>query len=153
MTSVSAPTTGTVSKGRSQGFGPIVGAVALVLAAGAAIATGIAVNSGDTTPAAESVYLNDLEALRHTSPGEAQAAAADEVLRGKVSGQSAPDLTTYEGLVAAGIIPSAYEATTPAPAVTESPMFGNPELDHFRSINEIPEPTPAPFVEQPGQPR
>lgn len=145
----------------------MVGAVALVLAAGAAIATGIAVTSGDTTPATQSIYLNDLEALLNENPAVSNAARADAVHTGRISVSTAPDLSTYEGLVAAGIIPEAFEPATDLstyeglvaagiiPEAFDETTSGttNPELDHFRSINVVPEPTPAPFAEQPGGPR
>lgn len=115
MTYVSTPRTGALPKQKSsKRFGRMAAAVAVVVAAGAAIATGIAVNQTDPTPATQSIYTDQLELLRaeawDLSGGQAIQNRADQVHLGRAPAIGAQSLNRAEAtqnLVNRGLIPAA----------------------------------------------
>lgn len=136
MTHVSTPQAGAFGRKRTRSFGPIVAAVAIVVAAGAAVATGIALSEPEATSiGTESIYGN-LEALKYASPPAPAPNRADQVHRGRtpaIEGAAGVDTSTATGqqtpideLVQEGRVPGGA-----IPAGTQ----------------------PEPFYEAPGQPK
>lgn len=151
-------------------------AVAVVVAAGAAIATGIAVNQSETTPlATQSIYTEQLELLKaetFAQPGVQAAPDRAEMTQDLVNRGLVPAATLEPTLNRADQVhrgrapaigtqqPTGAQVTedlvnrglVPAAALepAESPLFDSPE-NWYSEVIGASETTP--FVEQPGGPK
>lgn len=121
MTHVSTPTPGALPRQRTRKRGSMIGAAALVIATGAAIAVGIAVST-DEAPAVNT-SANTFTQAREAQPGPRQLDSADRALLNRAgASQTAqanawPYPVTVEDLVKNGYIPGAAEGSS----FTETP--------------------------------